>query len=89
MLLTYNLLVDGQPVCVISNGCRIKIKLKRMGTFHISAKVNGKESHVDLNAEPGKDYYLQCQALWGFMKSDPALLVEDPVKGKVDYNSGY
>lgn len=84
-LMTYNLMIDDQPVCVISNGCRITMKLKKPGTFHISAKVNGREEAVTLNAEPRGVYYLQCEAVWG-LRSDPVLILEDPVKGKAAFN---
>ena len=64
-LMNYNLMINGEPACVISNGCREILKLHKGGTYRISAKVYGPEQVVTIDVKPGESYYLQCMITWG------------------------
>jgi hypothetical protein len=77
----YNLLVNGEPACVISNGCRLILKLHKAGVYRLSAKVDGPEQVVNVDAKSGESYYLQCQITWG-VTSHPILTLLDKTVGE-------
>jgi hypothetical protein len=76
----YNLLINGEPACVISNGCREIVKLHKSGVYRLSAKVDGPEQSVSIDAKPGESYYLQCDITWG-VTSHPILTILDKIVG--------
>jgi hypothetical protein len=80
-LMNYNLVINGEPACVISNGCREILKLRKAGTYRISAKVYGPEQVVNLDVKPGESYYLQCMITWG-IASHPVLTLLDKTVGE-------
>jgi hypothetical protein len=80
-LMNYNLVINGEPACVISNGCREILKLHRPGTYRITAKVYGPEQVVTLDAKAGESYYLQCMITWG-IASHPVLTLLDKTVGE-------
>ena len=80
-LMNYNLLINGEPACVISNGCREILKLHKAGTYRLSAKVYGPEQVVTLEVRPGESYYLQCMITWG-LASHPVLTLLDKTVGE-------
>jgi hypothetical protein len=80
-LKNYNLIINGEPACVISNGCREIIKFHKAGTYRISAKVDGPEQVVTIDTKPGESYYLQCAITWG-ITSHPVLTVMDKTVGE-------
>jgi hypothetical protein len=79
-LKNYNLLINGEPACVISNGCREILKLHKTGLYRLSAKVDGPEQAVTIDVKPGESYYLQCQITWG-VTSHPILRILDKTVG--------
>ncbi len=79
-LKNYNLMVNGNPACVISNGCRQILKLRKPGVYRFSAKVDGPEQAVTIDAVPGESYYLQCMITWG-ITSHPVLTVLNKTVG--------
>jgi hypothetical protein len=85
-MMNYDLLLDGKPLCVISNGCREIVKIRKAGTFTLSAKVYGPEQSVTIDVQPGKIYYLQCQITWG-LQSHPILTVMDAKAGAEGFNT--
>lgn len=85
-LKNYNLLVNGEPACVISNGCRLILKLHKAGAYRLSAKVDGPEQTLTLDAKPGESYYLQCQITWG-VTSHPILTMLDKTVGEGTFNT--
>lgn len=80
-LMNYNLVINGEPACVISNGCREILKLRKAGVYHITAKAYGPEQAVDLDVKPGESYYLQCMITWG-VASHPVLTLLDKTAGE-------
>ena len=62
---TYDLLINGEKACVISNGCRYVLKLRKPGMYNITAKLPGPEQTLMLDVKPGGIYYVQCTATWG------------------------
>jgi hypothetical protein len=80
-LKNYDLVINGVPACVISNGCRRVLKLRKAGSYRISAKVDGPEQVVTIDAKPGESYYLQCMITWG-LTSHPVLTLLDKVAGE-------
>jgi hypothetical protein len=85
-LMNYNLLINGEPACVISNGCREILKLHRAGSFRISAKIYGPEQAVTLDVKPGESYYLQCLCIWG-IASHPALILMNKEEGEAEFKT--
>ena len=49
---TYDLLINGQKACEISNGCRYVLKLLKSGTYNITAKLKGPDQTVMLDVKP-------------------------------------
>jgi hypothetical protein len=80
-LKNYNLIINGEPSCVVSNGCREILKLRMAGSYRISAKVDGPEQVVTIDARPGESYYLQCMITWG-ITSHPVLTILDKTVGE-------
>jgi hypothetical protein len=79
----YTLNINGEPACVIRNGCREILKLRHTGTYRISAKVDGPEQVVTIEAKPGESYYLQCMITWDWgLTSHPVLTVMDKTVGE-------
>ncbi len=76
----YTLLINGEPSCVISNGCREIVKLHKSGVYRLSAKVDGPEQSVSIDAKPGESYFLQCEITWG-VTSHPILTILDKIVG--------
>lgn len=80
-LKNYNLVINGENACVISNGCREILKLHKAGMYRISAKVDGPEQVVTIDVKPGESYYLQCMITWG-ITSHPVLTFLDKTVGE-------
>jgi len=85
-LMNYNLMINGEPACVISNGCRLILKFHKAGSYRISAKIYGPEQVVMLDARPGESYYLQCLCIWG-IASYPALTFMNNEEGEVGFKT--
>jgi hypothetical protein len=82
-LKNYNLIINGEPACVISNGCREILKLHKPGNYRISAKVDGPEQVVTIDARPGESYYLQCMITWEWgITAHPVLTLLDKTVGE-------
>jgi hypothetical protein len=80
-LMNYNLVINGEPACVISNGCREILKLHKAGPYRITAKVYGPVQVITLDVKPGESYYLQCMITWG-LASHPVLTQLDKTVGE-------
>lgn len=85
-LKNYNLMVNGENACVISNGCRLILKLHKAGPYRLSAKVDGPEQSVNIDARPGESYYLQCMITWG-ITSHPVLTLLDKTVGEAAFKT--
>jgi len=85
-LMNYDLVINGVPAFVISNGCREILKLHRAGAYRITAKVYGPEQVVTLDVKPGESYYLQCMITWG-IASHPVLTLLDKTVGAGAFNT--
>src|SRR6202044_3403027 len=62
---SYDLLINGEKACVITNGCRYVLKLRKPGIYNIKAKLLGPDQTVSIDVKPGGVYYVQCTATWG------------------------
>lgn len=85
-LKNYNLVINGENACVISNGCREILKLHKSGPYRISAKVDGPEQVVNIDVRPGESYYLQCMITWG-ITSHPVLKLLDKAVGDAAFKT--
>ncbi len=85
-LRNYNLMINGENACVISNGCREILKLHRTGAYRISAKIDGPEQVVNIDARPGESYYLQCMITWG-VTTHPVLKLLDKTVGDAAFKT--
>ena len=82
---TYDLLINGEKACEISNGCRYILKHLKPGIYHIAAKLKGDQT-IQLDMKPGGVYYIQCTATWG-LKYHKEVQVMDLNEGAAAFNS--
>jgi|GEM_PF-1205180 hypothetical protein len=85
-MMNYNLMINDEPVCVVSNGCREVLKFHKTGSFRISAKIYGPEQVVTLDVKQGESYYIQCLCIWG-IASHPALTIMNKEEGKAGFET--
>jgi hypothetical protein len=83
---TYDLLINGERACVISNGCRYILKLLKPGMYNITAKIPGPDQTVMIDVKPGGVYYIQCTCTWG-LKSRKEVMLMDNKEGAAAFNS--
>ncbi len=83
---TYDLLINGEKACVISNGCRYILKLLKPGIYNITAKIAGPDQTVMIDVKPGGVYYVQCTCTWG-LKSHKEVTLMDIKEGAAAFNS--
>jgi hypothetical protein len=83
---TYDLLINGEKACLISNGCRYILKLQKPGIYNITAKVPGPDQTVMIDVKPGGVYYVQCTCTWG-LKSHKEVQLMDIKDGAAAFNS--
>lgn len=83
---TYDLLINGEKACVISNGCRYVLKLLKPGMYNITAKISGPDQTVMIDVKPGGVYYIQCTCTWG-LKSHKEVQLMDNKEGAEAFNS--
>jgi hypothetical protein len=81
----YDLLINGEKACVISNGCRYVLKLLKPGIYNITAKLSGDQT-ILVDVKPGGIYYVQCTATWGLKHHKEVQLMETK-EGAAAFNS--
>jgi hypothetical protein len=81
----YDLLINGEKACVISNGCRYVLKLLKPGMYNITAKLSGDQT-ILVDVKPGGIYYIQCTATWG-LKHHKEVQLMDTKEGVAGFNS--
>jgi hypothetical protein len=82
---TYDLMINGEKACVISNGCRYILKLRKPGMYNITAKLSGDQTLM-LDVKPGGIYYIQCTATWG-LKYHKEVNLMDNKEGAAGFNA--
>ena len=83
---SYDLLINGEKACLITNGCRYILTLRKPGIYNITAKLSGPDQTVVIDAKPGGIYYVQCTATWG-LKTHKEVHLMDNKEGAAGFNS--
>lgn len=86
-LINYDLYLNDNSICVVSNKFKQQIPIYKNGEHAILWAKTEAKSEVPITFEAGKRYYLRCSVKMGILVGRPHLELVDEKTGKLEYES--
>lgn len=82
-LVGYDVRVDDEVICRISNNSKESVKVKALGNTKFWASTESRDE-VQINLQPGRHYYVRCGVDMGIVVGRPSLTLVDNITGEME-----